>query len=97
MATVIAEFSLLVVNFYYAKDIVGKIFISKEVGKNLLDAIIGSFGIWETCFIIRHFFPHLIVNTLFSVILSVIIYGVILLVLGNEVAWSYINRYLKKN
>lgn len=97
LSTVIAEFSLLVVNFYYAKDIVGKIFISKTVAKNLLDAIIGSFGIWETCFIVNHFFPHLIVNTLLSVILSVIVYGVILLVLGNEVAWSYINRYLKRN
>ncbi|MBP2058088.1 O-antigen/teichoic acid export membrane protein [Lactobacillus colini] len=97
LSTVIAEFSLLVVNFYYAGDIVGRIFISKTVAKNLMDAIIGSLGIWEVCFIIRNIFPHLIISTLLSVALSVIIYGVILLVLDNDIAHSYIDRYLNKN
>lgn len=92
LSTVLAEFSMFVVNYHYAKDIVKDIFISKTLLHTFTSSIIGCAGIVLICVLCNLSFRSLIIKTIFSVVLSVIMYGAILVLLNNKFAISILDR-----
>lgn len=91
-STVCAEICMLLLNYKYSKDIVSKIFSSIQFRKNIITSIIGCVGIISICILCDYSFQSLIIKTILSIILSVIIYGAILVLLNNEVAVSILAR-----
>lgn len=92
ISTVLAEMCMFIINYHYAKDLVSDVFKSKELVKNFLDSIIGCIGIVFICLLCDYGFKSLIFKTIFSVSLSVIIYGAILVLLGNRNIYSILDR-----
>ena len=91
-STVLAEMCMFVVNYHYAKDLVKDVFVSKTLLRTFISSIIGCVGIVVVCILCNFGFQSLIIKTIFSVILSVIIYGAILILLKNKFATSVLNR-----
>ena len=92
LSTVIAEFTVMIMNGYSCWDIIKPVIFKKETLKNLLDSIIGCMGIVVVCLLCDFGFRSLILKTVFSVILSVIMYGAILVLLGNKNVYSILDR-----
>ena len=91
-STVIAELCMLLLNYFYAKDLVKVVFISKELLGTFFRSIIGCFGIIITCLLCNLYFHSLILKTIFSVMFSVIIYVVILLLLRDKIIISVVKQ-----
>lgn len=91
-STVLAELCMFVVNYHYAKDLVKDVFVSKTLLHTFISSIIGCTGIVLVCILCDFGFKSLIIKTIFSVTLSVIMYGAILILLNNKFAISILNR-----
>lgn len=94
LSTVIAEFSVMVMNGYSCRDIIKPIIFKKEILKNLFESIIGCIGIVIVCLLCQWGLHSMIWKTIFSMVLSVPMYGAILILLGNEIAISMLNNVL---
>ena len=92
LSTVIAEFTVMIMNGYSCRDIIKPVIFKKDTLKNLLDSIIGCVGIVVVCLLCEYGFNSLILKTIFSVVLSVIMYGAILILLKNKNAYSMLDR-----
>ena len=92
LSTVIAEFTVMIMHGYSCRDIIKPVIFKKDTLKNLLDSIIGCVGIVVVCLLCDYGFNSLILKTIFSVVLSVIMYGAILVLLGNKNAYSLLDR-----
>lgn len=92
LSTVIAEFTVMIMNGYSCRDIIKPVIFRKDTLKNLLDSIIGCVGIVIVCLLCDYGFNSLILKTIFSVVLSVIMYGAILILLKNKNAYSMLDR-----
>lgn len=92
LSTVIAEFSVMIMNGYSCRDIIKPVIFKKDTLKNLLDSIIGCVGIVVVCLLCNYSFNSLILKTVLSVVLSVIMYGAILILLKNKNAYSILDR-----
>ena len=92
LSTVIAEFTVMVMNGYSCRDIIKPVIFKKDTLKNLLDSIIGCVGIVVVCLLCDISFNSLWLKTIFSVVLSVIMYGAILVLLKNNNAYSMLDR-----
>ena len=92
LSTVIAEFTVMIMNGYSCRDIIKPVIFKKDTLKNLLDSIIGCVGIVVVCLLCDYGFKSLILKTIFSVVLSVIMYGAILVLLKNNNAYSMLDR-----
>lgn len=92
ISTVLAEMCMFIMNYHYSKDLVSNVFKSRELLKNLLDSIIGCIGIVVVCLLCSSGFKSLILKTVFSVVLSVIVYGVVLILLKNKYAYAMLDR-----
>ena len=92
LSTVIAEFSVMIMNGYSCRDIIKPVIFKKETLKSLFESIIGCVGIVVICLLCNWGFDSLILKTIFSVVLSVIMYGAILVLLGNKIALSMLDR-----
>ena len=95
ISTVIAEFSMLVVNYYSSKDLVRNIYFSKRMLKNFVTSCIGCLGIIGICILCNISYKPLILKTILSGMLSVIIYFAILFLFKNEIALDVVNKVLK--
>lgn len=95
ISTVMAEFSMLVVNYYSSKDLVRDIYFSKTMFKNFVTSCVGCLGIIGICMLCDISYRSLILKTIISVILSVIIYFAILFLLKNKIAEDMVNKILK--
>ena len=91
-STVLAEVCMFIVNYHYAKDLVKDVFTSKTLLHTFISSIIGCIGIILVCVLCNYSFQSLIIRTIFSVVLSIIMYGAILILLKNEFAISMLNR-----
>lgn len=85
-STVLAELCMFVVNYHYAKDLVRGVFLSKAFFKNFTTSLIGCVGIILICWLCDISWNSMILKTIFSVVLSIIIYTIILLLLHNDIA-----------
>ena len=92
LSTVIAEFTVMIMNGYSCRDIIKPVIFKKDTLKNLLDSIIGCVGIVVICLLCDIDFKSLWLKTIFSVVLSVIMYGAILILLKNKNAYSMLDR-----
>lgn len=92
LSTVIAEFTVMIMNGYSCRDIIKPVIFKKGTVRNLLESITGCVGIVVVCLLCNLGFDSLILKTIFSVVLSVIIYGAILVLLGNKIALSILDR-----
>lgn len=92
LSTVIAEFTVMVMNGYSCRNIIKPIIFRKKTAKNLLESIIGCVGIVLVCLLCNWSFQSLIWKTVFSVLLSVIMYSAILVLLKNSIAISMLDR-----
>lgn len=92
LSTVIAEFTVMIMNGYSCWDIIKPVIFKKDTLKNLLDSIIGCVGIVVICLLCDIGFESLWLKTIFSVVLSVIMYGAILILLKNKNAYSMLDR-----
>lgn len=91
-STVLAEMCMFMVNYHYAKDLVKNVFVSKTLLKTFISSIIGCIGIVLVCILCDIGFQSLIIKTIFSVVLSVVMYGAILVLLKNKFAISVLNK-----
>ena len=92
LSTVIAELTVMIMNGYSCRDIIKPVIFKKDTLKNLLDSIIGCVGIIVVCLLCDIGFKSLWLKTIFSVVLSVIMYGAILILLKNKNAYSMLDR-----
>ena len=92
LSTVIAEFTVMIMNGYSCRDIIKPVIFKKDTLKNLLDSIIGCVGIVVVCLLCDYGFKSLWLKTIFSVVLSVIMYSAILILLNNKNAYSMLDR-----
>ena len=92
LSTVIAELMIMSLNIYSSWDIVKPILTSKEILRNLIDSLIGCFGIIVVCLLLKAGISSMILRTILSVILSVGIYGAILIFLNNSVATEFLGK-----
>ena len=92
LSTVIAELTVMIMNGYSCRDIIKPAIFKKDTLKNLLDSIIGCVGIVVVCLLCDYGFNSLILKTIFSVVLSVFMYGAILILLKNKNAYSMLDR-----
>lgn len=95
-STVIAELMIMILNAYASKDYVEKI-ITRQVKHNLLTSFIGCLGIILICILLKIGIHSLILRTILSVLLSVIIYGAILVLSKNELVYQLLEKYIKRN
>lgn len=96
LSTVIAEFMVMTLNGWSAKDFIGPIIKSKETIRNILDSIIGCMGIVLVCCLINIGILSPILRILLSIILSVIIYGAILVLLKNSIIFNIVTIIKRK-
>ena len=92
LSTVLAEFTVMIMNGYSCRDIIKPVIFKKDTLKNLLDSIIGCIGIVVICLLCDIGFKSLWLKTIFSVVLSVIMYGAVLILLKNKNAYSMLDR-----
>ncbi|QNQ82763.1 flippase [Lactobacillus sp. PV012] len=92
LSTVIAEFMIMTLNGWSARDYVGPILRSKQTRKNLLNSILGCLGIILICWLLKMGISSLILRTILSVVLSVGIYGAILVLCKNKIAYDYLEK-----
>lgn len=92
LSTVLAEFTVMVMNGYSCWDIIKPIIFKKETLINLFQSIIGCSGIVVVCLLCNVGFDSLVLRAIFSVFFSVIVYGVILVILHNKKVLSIFNN-----
>lgn len=92
LSTVLAEFTVMIMNGYSCWDIIKPVIFKKDTLKNLIDSIVGCVGIVIICILCDIAFKSLILKTIFSVVLSVIMYGAILILLKNKNACSMFDK-----
>ena len=92
LSTVIAELTAMIMNGYSCRDIIKPVILKKNTLKNLLDSVVGCMGIVVICLLCDLGFKSLIIKTILSVVLSIVMYGAILVLLKNKNAYSLLNR-----
>ena len=90
ISTLLAEICMFVLNYYFSKEMVKQIFISKNFLKNFIESVLGCIGIIMVCFVCLNIFRSLIIVTIFSIIFSIIVYAFILIVTRNSIILNLI-------
>lgn len=96
LSTVIAEFMVMFLNGWSARDYVGPILKSRRTFKSIIDSIVGCLGIVLICVLLKIGVSSLILRTILSVVLSVGMYGAILVFLKNEIAMEYLDKIVAR-
>lgn len=92
ISTVLAEMSLFIMDYHYSKDIVNDIFKSREFLNSLVTSAVGCVGIVIICLLCNIGFQSMLLKTIFSIILSVIIYGAILVLMKNKIVLDMLDK-----
>ena len=92
ISTVLAEMSLFIMDYHYSKDIVNDIFKSRELLNSLVTSVIGCVGIVIICLLCNIGFQSMLLKTILSVVLSVVIYGAILVLMKNKIALDMLDK-----
>lgn len=94
--TVLAEFTMMTMNFYFSRDITGFVFKDKQTWKNIISIVVGCVGIALICNLSSMTFSNIFVRLIASIVGSAFVYGVILLILRNKIALDAFNKFLVK-
>lgn len=92
LSTVLAEMCMFIVNYHYAKDLVSDIFTSRKFFKNLMDSFVGCIGIVIVCLLCRWGWDSTIMMTISSIVLSIAMYGAILVLMNNAIIFSWLKK-----
>lgn len=92
LSTVLAEMCIFIVNYHYAKDLVSDIFTSRKFFKNLMDSFVGCIGIVIVCLLCRWGWDSTIMMTISSIVLSIAMYGAILVLMKNAIIFSWLKK-----
>ncbi|MCP9317510.1 flippase [Lactobacillus helveticus] len=92
LSTVLAEMCMFIVNYHYAKDLVSDIFTSRKFFKNLMDSFVGCIGIVIVCLLCRWGWDSTIMMTISSIVLSIAMYGAILVLMKNAIIFSWLKK-----
>lgn len=93
--TVLAEFTMMTMNFYFSRDITGFVFKDKKTWKNIFSSVIGCIAIVLVCRI-TSVLPNMFIRLIISISCSGVVYAVVLLVLRNEIALKMLNQIVSK-
>lgn len=85
ISTLLAELCMFVMNYYFSKEVVSRIFVSKTFFINFIESIIGCIGIVIVCLLCLNAFKSLIIVTILSVIFSITVYVLILVAMRNSI------------
>lgn len=96
ISTVLSELIMFIVNYHYSKDIVREVFVSKDLLKTFINSLVGCIGIIVVCLGINIAFSSLITKTILSILLSVLAYGIILMMLKNPYVSALIKQCFAK-
>lgn len=92
LSTVLAQIMVMLMNGYSSWDIVKPVILRKETLINLFESMIGCLAIVIICFLCNFGFNSLIWKVVFSIVLSIIIYGAILVLLKNKIAMTMLKK-----
>lgn len=98
ITTLISEIVLCMMLYIKAKDKVGHVFVSASTRKNLFSIVIAMMSMVCICLFIMNTFNNFFVQTFSAVLMSILVYGIILVIFRNEVVISniaIIKSYLK--
>ena len=93
--TVLAEFTMMTMNFYFSKDITGFVFKDKQTWKNILSALAGCVGIFLVCRA-SSLLPNMFIRLIIAISCSGLVYAVILFLLRNEIALKMVNQLMSR-
>lgn len=86
LTTVLAECTMMFMNYYYSRDITGFVFRDKTIIKNVIIDLLGCVGIILSCLVCQHLISSNVGRLISSVVLSGIIYVIIVLSLRQTTA-----------
>lgn len=92
MSTVLAEMCMFISNYFYSKDLVHDIFVSKEFWWNFFSSLIGCIRIIIICLLCDFGWQSLVGKTISSILLSLIMYLAILVVMKNRVIFDALKK-----
>lgn len=92
LSTVISEFIVMILNGVSGWDVIKPILQNRQLIGNLFSSIGGCIGIIITCILCGYVSNNDFVKIILSVSLSILVYGVILVLLKNSVAILLIER-----
>lgn len=101
LSTVIAEFTVMIMNGYSCWDIIKPVIFNRNIVKNFYESVIGCIGIILICSLCTISWKGLLIKTILSVILSIFMYMSVLVLLNNRIAlssleWVKIRLFNKK-
>lgn len=94
--TVLAEFTMMSMNFYFSKDITGFVFKDRHTVNNIISIVIGCVAVALVCNISSMMINNMYIRLLVSIIGSMLAYGNILLILRNKLVLGIFNKYIVK-
>ena len=94
LSTVLSEMVAAIMNAYYSRDILKNAKISKHMIKLITDIILGCVGIIIVCLLVREFVSNIVLQLIASVLISIIVYGIILVCIKDKVMLQFV-EYLK--
>lgn len=95
ITTLLSEIIMMMMNFYFSRDIVAYIFKDKEFWYNSLVVIVGCLAIILICIICKLFFKVFVVNLILSIMFSILGYAIIVFLLKNTIANSLLSVVCK--
>ncbi|WP_302133557.1 flippase [Thomasclavelia spiroformis] len=90
--TALSQFIVLVIHYYYSKKYID---ISKSI-KCIILCIIGSGLIITACLVVKSFHLALYIETIVVIFISVLLYGISQIILGNDIVIDLIKSTLSK-
>ena len=92
--TVLAEFTMMTMNFYFSRDITGFVFKDKQTWKDIFSALVGCIGVILTCWLSMMLFSNMFIRLIVAIVSSALAYVVILFILRNKVVTEIFNRFM---
>lgn len=96
VGTVVAEIVVFLFNYYYSRDIVKRVFMSKELLYTIYTTFVGCIGIILICSLLSNMIGNIVLEVILAVFLSVVCYGIVLLGFKNPYALSFVKQIIKK-
>ena len=88
VASVLAEFTILIVQIYYVRNTID----NKMIFNNAFKYLIGGIIMFIATLLEGIFMPSLIITTIVQVITGIIIYGIFLLIIKDEYVYIILNK-----
>lgn len=94
--TLISEIIMALMNFMGCRDLIGRVVFNKSFKNNLTSVFCGSIGVIICCKIIMTVFLNIYVCSIVAVLLSVTVYGLILIALKNDIVLENLNKIIHR-